>query len=95
MAMSDEIAALDEGAKRLRLYMAVLAAVAEGRQALSRDAAGRIRGEIARLSAERDALAEALRDFVSMGEQYEWDKAMTGRSILMRNARDALARLAP
>jgi broad specificity phosphatase PhoE len=56
MKASDEIAALDESAKRLRLYMAVLSAVAEGRQTLSPDAAGHIRDELARLTAELEAV---------------------------------------
>jgi hypothetical protein len=55
MKASDEIAALDEDSKRLRLYMAVLSAVAEGRQTLSPDAAGRIRDEITRLTTELEA----------------------------------------
>lgn len=37
-------------------------------------------------------MAEALADFVAMGEQYGWDKATTGRDILMRNARAVLAK---
>jgi uncharacterized small protein (DUF1192 family) len=56
MDATDEIAALDESAKRLRLYMAALSAVAEGRQTLSPNAAGRIRDEIARLTAELEAV---------------------------------------
>ena len=46
----------------------------------------------ARLNAAAPAMAEALADFVAMGEQYGWDAASTGRDLLMRNARTALAK---
>lgn len=46
--------------------------------------------EITRLRAEVERKDAALADFVAMGEQYGWDAAMTGRDILMRNARAAL-----
>lgn len=44
-----------------------------------------------RAANSHDALVEALADFVGMGEGYGWDDAHTGREILMRNARAALA----
>jgi hypothetical protein len=44
----------------------------------------------ARLIACAPELYEALSDFVQMGEQYDWDKATTGRDIIMKNARAAL-----
>lgn len=37
-------------------------------------------------------LYAALSDFVAMGEQYGWDEATTGRAILMKAARDAMAK---
>lgn len=49
-------------------------------------------GKSKTLIAAAPDLLEALRDFVAMGEQYEWDKAMTGRDLLMRNARAAIAK---
>lgn len=45
---------------------------------------------IAALEAERDNLRSALTDFVEMGEGYGWGEALTGRQILMANARAAL-----
>jgi hypothetical protein len=36
---------------------------------------------------------EALRDMVAVAEQDGWDKAITGRQIILRNARTTLAEL--
>lgn len=37
-----------------------------------------------------EGLAEALENLFAMGAQYEWDKATTGRQILMADALSAL-----
>ncbi len=55
------------------------------------DAIIALRARIAALEAERDKLRVALTDFVEMGEGYGWGEALTGRQILMANARVALA----
>lgn len=38
------------------------------------------------------ALLEALRDFVAMGQMYGWDKALTGRQLVMGAASQAIAK---
>jgi len=43
------------------------------------------------LEAENKRLREALSDMVVVAEKCEWDKALTGRDLILRAARAALA----
>lgn len=46
--------------------------------------------DLLELIAENERLAMALRDFLAMGDQYEWGRSTTGRQVLMRQARELL-----
>lgn len=53
---------------------------------------GMKRVEAIRLAADRlTQLSEALSDMIAVADQDGWDKSLTGRQIIIRNARAALA----
>ena len=52
----------------------------------------RVTGEYLAVAADRLAqLSEALSDMIAVADQDGWDKSFTGRQIIIRNARAALA----